>query len=196
MTGINISEQGSFLLSRRSVVAANLIDPGPTENELKKIIDIGIRVPDHAICSPWKIQIVDKEGQKKIGSFYADLYKEENPDAGINQIEYWKNRPQVAPSLLVITFYPNYEKSDKVPLTEQLLSCGALCQNILNATYSMGYFSQWLTEWPAYNKKVKEFFGHNQNTDIVGFIFIGSAKEKPKERRRPSFYDIATKWEG
>jgi len=49
-----------FIRMRRSVMAANITEPGPTPDELKIIIEAGLRVPDHSRCGPWRIQIIGK----------------------------------------------------------------------------------------------------------------------------------------
>ncbi|MDP7101029.1 MAG: nitroreductase family protein, partial [Rhodospirillales bacterium] len=67
-----------FLRTRRSVVAANLGEPGPTEDELNTIIEVGLRVPDHSRCGPWRIQIVRKDAQAKLGELYAELFAKES----------------------------------------------------------------------------------------------------------------------
>ena len=182
----------SFLLNRRSMLAANLIDPGPSNQDIDTIISAGIRVPDHGKCSPWRVQILTKDGQSKLGILFGEIFKQNNVNEKSEKIRYWKNRPQSAPCLLVVTFYPVSEKLEKVPLNEQLLSCGAFCQNILNASHALGYYAQWLTEWPAYNFEVKEFLGHDKNIDIVGFIYIGSSSDLPKERKRVNVDEITS----
>ena len=111
-----------FLRTRRSVVAANLSDPGPTDDELNTIIDIGLRVPDHGRCGPWRIQIIKKEGQSRLGELYKKLFAEEDENPTAERIDYWRLRPQSAPILLAITCYPNEEKLAKIPLWEQTLS--------------------------------------------------------------------------
>ena len=182
-----------FLLSRRSVKAADLCEPGPNKQQINKIIEVGLRVPDHGRCSPWKIQILNKEAQEKLGKFYIECFKTDNAEITDTQKEFWLRRPQLAPVLFIVSFYPNYKKN-KIPLIEQKLSCGALCQNILNASHAFGFGGQWITEWPAYNNNVKLFLGHNKEAEIVGFIYIGSAKTKPTERPRAEPPDIAKEW--
>ena len=108
-----------FITTRRSVLAANLTGPGPSDAEIDKIIEAGLRVPDHSRCGPWRIQIVREAGQRAIGELCAALFAEETDDATDEQIEYWRNRPQSAPLLLVVSCYPNEEKIHKVPLIEQ-----------------------------------------------------------------------------
>ncbi len=175
-------------------MAANITEPGPSSDELVTIIDAGLRVPDHSRCGPWRIQVINKEGQRALGELYAELFKNENGDATLEQIEYWRQRPASAPSLLVVTYYPNKEKIHKVPLIEQQLSVGALCQNLLNGTHALGYVAQWLTEWPSYHDKVKEKLGHDTSIQISGFIFIGSAIEQPKERKRVGAEEVVSIW--
>ena len=91
-----------FIRTRRSVVAANICEPGPTHEDLELIIESGLRVPDHSRCGPWRLQIIDKEGQAALGDLYARLYSEENKDATLEQIEYWRLRPSSAPCLIII----------------------------------------------------------------------------------------------
>ena len=76
---------------------------------------------------------------------------------------------------------------------EQLLSGAAVCQNILIAASALGYRSQWLTEWFSYSHSVKEYLGIATIEDILGFIYIGSETETPKERPRPNVSDIVTR---
>ena len=185
-----------FIRTRRSVQAAKIIAPGPSVEELDVIIDAGLRVPDHSRCGPWRIQIISKDGQQKLGDLYADLFARENDDATQEQIDYWRNRPSMAPCLLVVTCYPNLEKIYKVPLIEQLMSVGALCQNLLNGAHALGYVGQWLTEWPSYHQDVKALLGHKPEIDIIGFMFLGSAAEPPKERKRISAAEVVSNWNG
>ena len=183
-----------FLRHRRSVVAANLSEPGPDQDELDTIIEVGLRVPDHSRCGPWRIQIIRKEGQAKLGELYASLFANDDENPTQERIDYWRERPQSAPILMAITCYPNKEKLYKIPLWEQILSGGALCQNILNASHALGYSAQWLTEWPAYHTKVKEMLGHAKDIEIYGFIYIGTASAIPKERKRIASQDVVSEW--
>ena len=185
-----------FLRNRRSVVAANLSEPGPSVDELRSIIEIGLRVPDHARCGPWRIQIIRKKGQARLGELYASIFKREDENPTREKIDYWRERPQSAPILLAITCHPNKEKLHKIPLWEQILSGGAMCQNILNASHAIGYSAQWLSEWPAYHKEVKELLGHDEEIEIYGFIFIGTPTEAPKERKRIAAEDVVSEWTG
>ena len=185
-----------LITTRRSVVAANMTDPGPNDEELDTIIAAGVRVPDHGRVGPWRIQIIRKEAQAKLGELYSKLFKGDNPDAPDDLVEFNRQRPTRSPILLAVTFYPDPERYVKVPNSEQILSCGALCQNILNGAHALGYVAQWITEWPAYHAEVKKALGHDPATEIAGFIHIGSATETPQERKRVRAESVVSEWTG
>lgn len=183
-----------LLLTRRSVLAKDLIPPGPTAEELETILRCGLRIPDHSRAEPWRIQVLDKPAQQALGDFCAELFQREHPDAKDVFIELERQRPQRSPTLLVVTFHVNAQKLAKFPEVEQLLSCAALCQNILVAVAALGYRGQWLTDWPAYHPEVIRYLGHGDGTQIVAFIHIGSVETPPNERPRPDFDAVVSEW--
>ena len=183
-----------LLLTRRSVLAMNLGEPGPDEQSLHKILRAGIRVPDHGRTEPWRIQVLHKDAQRKLTEVCVELFKRENPAAAAAQIEAERERHQRSPVLLIVTSHPKPEKFAKVPEIEQLLSSAAVCQTILIATQALGYNAQWVTDWPAYHPQVLAALGHQADTKIVGFIHIGTAIEPPRERPRPEFATIVSEW--
>jgi len=185
-----------LLLSRRSVLAGNLTEPGPNPAELKTILTAGLRVPDHGRVEPWRIQVLEAEGQAALARVLGAIHRRENPGATEKMVEAEAQRALKGPVMLVVTSHPNPEKFEKVPLMEQKASCGALCQNILLAAHALGFAAQWLTGWPAYHPKVKRALGHDPETEIVGFIHIGTPAEPPTERKRPVLEEIVSEWTG
>ncbi len=184
-----------LLTTRRSVLVRDLAEPGPTENQLDKILEAGMRVPDHGKIGPWRIQVITKRGQLELGNLFADLFQEEHgARATASMLDFERERPQRAPVLLVIT--SNLQVQHKIPIMEQRLSGGALCMNILNASHALGFAAQWLTEWPAFKDEVKRNLGHDAGVDIIGFIYIGTPREQPKQRDRPPYDSVVTKWSG
>jgi len=185
-----------LLLTRRSVLAKNLGEPGPDEESLHRILSAGIRVPDHGRAEPWRIQVLRKDAQRALAEACVEIFKRENPSAADVQIEVERQRPQRSPVLLVVTSHPDPQKFAKVPEIEQTLSSAAVCQNILIATRALGYDAQWVTDWPAYHPQIRVALGHQADTRIVGFIHVGTAVERPNERQRPEFDAIVSEWSG
>lgn len=177
-----------LLRSRRSVVANLIGEPGPSREQLDLILTAGIRVPDHGKIGPWRMQVLGKPAQAALGDVLAQEFLAKFPDANEKQVDFERNRPQRAPSLIVVSSRLN--RQHKVPEIEQLLSCGAVCTNLLNASAALGFAAQWLTEWPAYNEVVKAALGVPADQHIVGLIYIGTAAEAPGERVRPDLETV------
>ena len=93
---------------------------------------------------------------------------------------------------LVIGVISSARELHKIPVWEQELSAGAVCQNILIAATALGFVGNWLTEWYAYHPLVKEKIGLKPGERVAGFIYIGHAKDPLEERPRPAMDAIVT----
>lgn len=180
------------LLTRRSTGVKELDAPGPNEGDLTLILQAATRVPDHGKLGPWKIKILRKNGQDKLGGICADLFKKQHPDASEAEIANERGRFARAPLVLAVIYTP--VESQKAPAWEQMLSTGAVCMNMLHAAHALGYGAKWLTEWPAYYDEVKTALGGSANDKIAGFIYLGTKKAQPEERERPKLGDVVSEW--
>ena len=178
-----------LLLRRRSLVAAKQTGPGPTPEELDVLLRCATRVPDHAKLTPWRIAVARGEAQRRLGEVFAEVFKRDHPEATDKQLALERARPCRAPLLLIVS---TRITSERIPRQEQLLSGGAVCQNILIAATALGYASQWLTEWPSYHPEVKAALNIAPSDEILGFIYIGRAEEAPKERPRPALEEVVS----
>ena len=93
---------------------------------------------------------------------------------------------------LVIGVISAARELHKIPVWEQELSAGAVCQNILIAATALGFVANWLTEWYAYHPVVKEKIGLKPGERVAGFVYIGTAKDDLEERPRPDMDRIVT----
>ena len=183
-----------LLMLRRSLTVKDMVHPGPSEEQLKQILEIGSRVPDHKKQVPWRFLTFEKSTRGKFGKILRTIFAKNNPKTNEKILDFEENRFLRAP--LVIAVISTADKDNpKVPEWEQILTAGAVCQNILIASNAMGYASQWLTEWYAYDKVVLKELNLNPNERIAGFIYIGTASKQPKERGRPDLANLVKKWE-
>ena len=110
--------------------------------------------------------------------------------SGQRQIEEERGRFLRAP--VVVGVVSAAREQIKIPVWEQELSAGAVCQNILIAAHAMGFVANWLTEWYAYHPKVKEKIGLKPGERIAGFIYIGTSAAELEERPRPEMDKIVS----
>lgn len=181
------------LLTRRSVSANSLGPPGPDAAELTQILTVAARVPDHKKLVPWRFMLFQGAARDAFGTVLAQACQAEDPNAGAFRLETEAKRFLRAP--LVIAVISRLTKPSVVPEWEQVLSAGAACQNLIMAATALGFGAQWITEWYAYNETVRKALQLAENERVAGFVYIGTAKEKPEERDRPVLADIITSWQ-
>ena len=95
---------------------------------------------------------------------------------------------------MIVTVVSSVDAHHKTPEWEQVLTAGAVAQNLLIVATAAGYAAQWLTEWYAYHPGVTAALGLEGNERIVGFVYMGTAAEPPKERARKSASELTTYW--
>ena len=162
------------------------------EEDLKSILQDGIRVPDHGALSPWKLKVIQGDALKKIDEeIILSEFIKNKPESGKSAQDIESKRLQRAGAVIVVLSTPVDHPS--IPLWEMQLSSGAVCMNLLSSAQSKGYAAQWLTEWYAYNDKMLTYLGGDVSKDkISGFIYLGHKLEEPSERKRPNFNEIVT----
>lgn len=183
-----------LLTTRRSLTVKDMAEPGPDAGQLTKILTIGARVPDHKKQVPWRFLTFQGNARNKIGTILKEIYIRNNPEAEKDLIKFEEKRFRRAPLIIAVisTATPD---NPKVPEWEQILSAGAVCQNILIASNAMGFAGQWLSEWYAYDRDFLKSLYLEDEERIAGFIYIGSASKMPKERGRPLIEEITQEWD-
>jgi nitroreductase len=177
-----------LLLSRRSGSAKTMGDPGPSDEQLQKILQAGVRVPDHGKLFPWRFLVLKGDGRGRAGEILAEVRQAQGERD--RQIEEERARFLRAP--VVIGVISAAREQNKIPVWEQELSAGAVCQTILIAAHALGFVGNWVTEWYAYDPLVKERLGLKPGERIAGFIYIGTSQEALEERARPDLDKIVS----
>ena len=163
----------SLLETRRSGKPRELVGPGPTREELERILTIAARTPDHGKLTPVALRHRRRRPARRAWraappgacrgrSRCAPPAKHEKEDEFAHY----------AGQLVVLISAP--VEDHKIPVWEQELSCGAAGMNLLLAAHALGYVAGWVTGWRAYSERVRAAFcGPGER--IAGFIFIGHA---------------------
>jgi len=175
-----------LLRSRRSGSAKAMGKPGPSKAQLAEILQSGARAPDHGKLFPWRFIVFEGKGRERFGDVLADVLEAEGERP--KQIEEERGRFLRAP--VVVGVVSSAREQIKIPVWEQELSAGAVCQNILIAAHAMGFVGNWLTEWYAYHPQVKAKIGLKPGERIAGFIYIGTSTVDLEERPRPEMDKI------
>ena len=183
----------SLLETRRSGRPRDLVAPGPSAEELQRILAAAMRTPDHGKLHPWRFVHVSRDKRADFAALLQRAYRIDNPAPGRLEIEAHERFAHQAPELIVALSSPTLDH--KIPLWEQELSCGAACMNLCLAAHALGYAAGWVTGWAAYSEAVLAAFGKPPER-IAGFIFLGTPGAALEERLRPEPDAVVSAWEG
>ena len=187
----DVSSPLTLLATRRSGKPRDLVAPGPSGEELDRMLEIAARTPDHGKLAPWRFVVV--EDRPAFAHLLARIWADDHPGAPAHVLDAARQFALQAPALVVVLSASI--AGHKIPVWEQELSAGAATMNLLHAAHAMGYAAGWLTGWPAFHARVREAFGP-ANERIVGFVFIGTPGRPLEERPRPAMDAIVRRWRG
>jgi len=189
----DLSTPLSLLSTRRSGKPRDLAAPGPDDAQLRQILEIAARTPDHGKLAPWRFVIVPADKRAALAETITDAYRAERPQAARLEIEALEQFATQAPTLVVVLSSPRPDSH--IPLWEQELSAGAACMNLLHAAHALGFAGGWLTGWAAYSDAVRDAFGAEPER-VAGYIFLGTPGKQLEERPRPDLQKIISTWQG
>ena len=184
------------LETRRSVPPSLLDAPGPTPEQLRRILTIAARVPDHGGLVPWRFITVQCEARQQLAQTLADAYVRANGIPPPEQAERVAARIRNTFSAPLVTVFvvSRIDPAARIPEWEQILSAGAACMNLLTAASALGFAATWLSGWVAYSAEARRLLGLTEHERIAGFIPIGTARSAAPDRPRPSLEAIVTAW--
>jgi nitroreductase len=182
----------SLLETRRSGKPRELVGPGPTAEELERILAIAARTPDHGKLFPWRFVSIAEDQRDAFGALLREALADEDPDAPPARGQKEDEFAHYAGQLVVLISAP--VENHKIPLWEQQLSSGAAGMNLLLAAHALGFVAGWVTGWRAYSERVRQAFcGPGER--IAGFIFIGHAARGLDERPRAPLATVWRPWQ-
>lgn len=180
---VSSSEVTDFLLRRRSHPVRTLRAPAPDRSALEPILRAGLRVPDHGKIEPWRLLVLSRPALARI-AMLAEAYARE---IGADNEKIAKARGQFDESPLAVVVISSPKDHPKVPVSEQILSAGAVCLGLVNAALAAGWGAVWLSGWVSHDTGFsRPNFGLAEGESIAGIIHIGTPGANPvPERPRP-----------
>ncbi|MGH8041479.1 MAG: nitroreductase family protein [Rudaea sp.] len=183
-----------LLNTRHSTPARQLGEPGPSPQQLERLLYAAIRVPDHGKLVPWRLLTIAGAARIALGEQLAKIHQRKEPEIASALLTKDRERFTFAPLIIAVIARID-EHHPKIPAQEQLLSAGCVAHNLLLGAHALGFGAQWLTGWAAYDADAAALFGLSAQERIVAFVHIGTPRETAPERSRPALGDIVDKWQ-
>ncbi|MBK1638488.1 hypothetical protein CKO24_05390 [Rhodothalassium salexigens DSM 2132] len=163
--------------------------PAPEGAALAGLLRLAARVPDHRQVVPFRFVTIDGPARGRLGRVAADALAADG-ETSEAKLALERGRFERAPLVVAVVACPDV--NHKTPEWEQMLSVGAVCQTLMIAAHAAGYGAQWLTEWVAYDDRVRAALGLAPGERVAGFIYLGQAVGEPAERARPDMAALVT----
>lgn len=181
--------------ARRSI--GRLVEPAPTPDDLRVILEAAACAPDHGELRPWKFVVLEGAAKDAFGEVLLGAFLARSAEAGVEPTEGQKEKERTklgrAPLVLVVAAV--LRDNDKIPWVEQRASAAAAAENALLAATELGYGSMWRTGASAYDDRVKAALGLGGQDAVVGFLYLGTPTDRArKARHEPSLDGLVEHW--
>lgn len=171
-----------FLLARKSYPAKMMAGPVPTDDELAEILTAAARTPDHGKLEPWRFIVLRKPALTRL----AQAIAARGPQLGIAPEKIEKPVATYGNAGLAVVVVAAPVALDKIPLSEQIYSAGAVCLAMVNAATAAGWAANWLSGWFSHDRQfVENELGLAPHESVAGIIHIGTPTTPAPERPRP-----------
>jgi nitroreductase len=177
------------LMSR--VSPAQLVEPGPTAEQLELILAVAARAPDHGRMQPWRFVLIEGAARARFGEVMAGSLQRREPDAPAGKLDAERKKAMRAPLIVVVA--AAVKENPKVPEVEQIVAAGAAAQNMLVAAHAFGLGGFWRTGAIAYDPEVKRALGLADADTIVGIIYLGSVGV-PGQMKPADVASVTRRW--
>ncbi len=163
-----------FEVLDRRASAARLTAPGPTAEQLDRLLSAGVRAPDHGRLSPWRFLVLEGDDRLVLGRAMVEAARRKRPDAPEADLRRENDKVLRAPTIVVISaaVIPH----PKIPALEQVETVAAGAHNMMLAAEALGLGAMWKTGAPADELSVKAALGLMEGEVVVGFMYFGTVQ--------------------
>ncbi|WPO98913.1 NAD(P)H nitroreductase [Pseudomonas sp. HR96] len=177
------------LLNRVSV--PRLVEPAPTQVQREILFEAALRAPDHGQLRPWRFLTVEGAAREQLGEVLVQAVQASG-EASEAAMQKARGMPLRAPLLVVVI--ASLVEHHKVPASEQLLAAGCAAHGILLAAYAQGIGAVWRTGELSYSPVVAESLGLLDNEQVIGFLYLGTPVNPPREAPKVELADYVSVW--
>jgi nitroreductase len=179
---------------RRSI--GKVLPERPAREAIELILEAGTWAPCHHVTEPWKFIVVAGAEREAFGEVMARAKVERMIRQGKEtegEFERAKAKALRAPVIIAVGVEPSI--APKIVEIEEIEAGAAAVQNMLLTAHSLGLASIWRTGDPAYDADVKRHLGLNEQSHIIGFLYLGYPAIVPS-RAKHTPAEVVTEWRG
>jgi nitroreductase len=179
------------LLSRQSVGAKHLVEPGPSDAQLRAMADAALHAPDHAGLVPFRFTVVRGAARQQLAALYEQAARAAGKSDEAARID--AERAQRAPVTVAVVAHIDLGHPI-VPAHEQWAAVGGAVTNFLNAAHALGFGGKMLSGSKVRDPAMQQAFCEAGET-LVGWIALGTPAASPAHKGdKPRAAGVLQEW--
>jgi nitroreductase len=159
-----------LLLTRYSVSAKHLREPGPTDDELWAVAMAALRAPDHEKRIPFRLAVARGEALERLAALFVDYGRRHGKEGA--ELDREREKAVQAPVVIAVIARIN-PNDDVVPVHEQWITVGGAIANAVDALHFMGYGAKMVAGARARDPAIVAAHCREGET-LVGWIAAGT----------------------
>jgi len=179
------------LLSRQSVGIRHLVEPAPSDPQLRSMVEAALRAPDHGGLVPFRFVLVRGEARARLARLFMQAAQQAGKDDASVAID--AERAQRAPLTIAVLAALDLGHP-QVPVHEQWACLGGALVNLLNAAHALGFAGKMLSGAKVRQAAIQQAFCQPGET-LVGWVAMGTAVRSPQRgHAKPAPEDVMREW--
>lgn len=173
---ITATEQAlQALLSRYSVGPKHLVEPGPSDAQLRLMTQAALRAPDHGELVPWRLKLVRGAARARLAELFAAAARAAGKDEAGAALDAER---ALKPPLTVAVVARIDLGHPQVPAHEQWIALGGALAQFMAAAHLLGFGGKMLSGAKVRNPQIAAAFCAPGET-LVGWITLGTPAKTP-----------------
>lgn len=181
------------IVRRRSVSPRRLIEPGPSLEQVRTMIDAACAAPDHRRLRPWRFILIKNDQRTMLANLFEVAARETHGTLSEDQTERAREKALNGACLIAVVGVIRNDVPD-VPPHEQWVSVGAAVQNILLTATSFGFGSMIVSGDKVKTSALQKGLGLSPIEQLLGFVAVGTVSKQPAAADRPRAEDVLSVW--
>jgi nitroreductase len=182
-----------MIKQRRSI--GQVTTESPSREQIESLLEAATYAPNHHVNEPWRFFVVTGAAREELGAMMAASLRMNAQDITHEKMQVLTQRERLKPlrAPVIITVTVPAKQDVKDLFIEDVEAAAAATQNMLLMAEAMGLATIWRTGDAAYDPWIKRWFGLTPEDHIVGFIYLGYAKNA-RAMRTPTPFAEKTIW--
>jgi len=181
------------LLGRYSVGPKHLVEPGPSDAELRLMVQAALRAPDHGELLPFRFKLVRGAARQRMAELFAAAARAAGKDEAGAALDAER---ALRPPLTVAVLARIDLGHPQVPAHEQWAAVGGALAQFLTAAHLLGYGGKMLSGAKVRNADIAAAFCAPGET-LLGWIALGTPAKRASGPSRKAGVDVALQdWPG